>query len=55
MDVFHRSGERLGSVELPQGRRQVGWGTTAAGEPAIYLVRTDDFDLKWLERYRILR
>lgn len=55
MDVFDRNGERLGSVELPQGRRQVGWGTTAAGDPALYLVRTDEFDLKWLERYRIVR
>jgi hypothetical protein len=55
MDVFDRAGEKLGSVELPLGRRLVGWGSTGDGDPAIYLVRTDEFDLKWLERYRIVQ
>jgi len=55
MDVFDRAGEKEGSVELPLGRRLVGWGTTRNGDPAIYLVRTDEFDLKSLERYRIVR
>ncbi len=55
MDVFDRAGEKQGSVELPLGRRAVGWGTTGDGGAAIYLVRTDEFDLKWLERYRILQ
>jgi hypothetical protein len=54
-DVFDRAGEKEGSVEFPVGRRLVGWGTTRDGDPAVYLVRTDEFDLKWLERYRIVR
>jgi len=54
-DVFDRAGEKEGSVEFPLGRRLVGWGTTRNGDPAVYLVRTDEFDLKWLERYRIVR
>ena len=54
MDVFDGSGERQGWVELPPGRRLVGWGTTVDGDPAVYLARIDEFDLKWLERYRLL-
>jgi hypothetical protein len=42
-------------VDLPEGRELIGFGTTANGDPAVYLVRTDEFDLKWLERYRVLR
>ena len=55
MDVFDGEGSRLGTVDLPEGRTLIGFGTTADGSPAVYLVRTDEFDLKWLERYRVLR
>lgn len=55
MDVFDGDGNRLGSVTMPMGRELIGFGTTADGAPAAYLVRTDEFDLKWLERYRIVR
>ena len=55
MDVFDGEGEKLGSVELPMGRQLIGFGTTADGTPAVYLVRTDEFDLKWLERYRVIQ
>jgi hypothetical protein len=55
MDVFDGEGRRLGSVELPLGRELIGFGTTGSGDPAVYLVKTDEFDLKWLERYRLVR
>jgi hypothetical protein len=55
MDVFDGEGRKLGSVDLPADRQLIGFGTTADGTPAVYLVRTDEFDLKWLERYRLMR
>lgn len=55
IDVFDGEGVKLGSVELPPQRRIIGFGLTAGGDPALYMVRTDEFDLKWLERYRIVR
>lgn len=55
MDVFDAEGVKMGSVELPQGRQLLGWGTTADGATAVYLVRTDEFDLKYLERYEVVR
>jgi hypothetical protein len=55
MDIFDGAGVKLGTVDLPPGRDLIGFGSTADGSPAVYLVRTDEFDLKWLERYRILR
>lgn len=55
VDVFDGQGERLGGVDLPADRELIGFGTTADGSPAVYLVRTDEFDLRWLERYRIVR
>jgi hypothetical protein len=55
LDVFDGQGVKVGTVDLPGGRQIIGFGTTSAGEPAAYLVRTDEVDLKWLERYRIVR
>ena len=55
MDVFDQEGLKIGTVDLPQGRELIGFGTTARGDPAVYLLRTDEFDLKWLERYRMVR
>jgi hypothetical protein len=52
MEVFNRAGERLGYVPLPVGRRMVAF-SGVAGSLAVYLVRTDEVGLKWLERYRI--
>jgi len=54
LDVFDEDGVKLGTVALPAGRRLIGFGSTARGEPALYLVRTDEFDLRWLERYRVV-
>lgn len=45
-DVFDRAGRPVRQVELPAGRRIVGFGTRG-----LYAVRTDDDGLLWLERY----
>jgi len=55
MNVFDGDGGMMGTVDLPERRQLIGFGSTAEGEPAAYLVRTDEFDLKWLELYRIVR
>lgn len=55
VDVFDGEGKKLGTVDLPEKREVIGFGSTAGGDPAVYLVRTDEFDLKWLERYRLIR
>jgi hypothetical protein len=55
MDIFDGEGVKLGTVELPPQRRLLGFGHTASGAQALYLLRTDEFDLKWLERYEISR
>jgi hypothetical protein len=46
-DVFDRAGKLLRHVRLPDATRLVG-----SGKNSIYLVRIDDDDLQWLERYR---
>lgn len=50
VDVFDRQGNRKCEVVLPLGRRVIGFG-----DGVVYLARTDEFDLQWLERYRIVR
>jgi hypothetical protein len=55
LDVFDGEGIKLGTVELPPQRRLLGFGHTAGGAAAVYLLRTDEFDLKWLERYELIR
>jgi len=47
VDIFDGAGEKVADVELPAGRRLVGFG---AG--VVYLARTDEYGLEWLERYR---
>ncbi len=46
-DVFGADAELKGAVMLPAGRQIVGFG-----RGALYVVRTDDLGLQWLERYR---
>ncbi len=46
-DVFDADAELLERVVLPAGSRVVGFGSGA-----VYVVRNDEFDLQWLERYR---
>jgi hypothetical protein len=46
-DVFDRDGRLTSQVIAPAGRRLAGFG-----DGVVYLVRTDEFDLQYLERYR---
>ena len=50
-DVFDANGVLQARVTLPAGRQLVGFGREGAG--AVYLVFTDEFDLQYLERYRL--
>jgi hypothetical protein len=45
-DVFDASGNRIRHVELPAGRRLEGFG-----DGCVYLVRVDEDDLQWIEKY----
>ena len=45
-DIIDRAGRVVEQVKLPQRRRLVGFGTGT-----VYLVRIDDVDLEYLERY----
>ncbi len=46
-DIFSSNGQLTAQVTAPPGRRLVGFG-----KGVVYLVRTDEFDLQYLERYR---
>lgn len=47
-DVFDASGRVIGHVVLPAKTRLLGFG-----QGTVYLVRTDDDDLQYLQRYRL--
>ncbi|MDX1393507.1 MAG: hypothetical protein R3195_03915 [Gemmatimonadota bacterium] len=47
-DLFDRTGARVATVPLPEGRSLVAFG---AG--VVYLARTDEFDQQFLERYEL--
>ena len=47
-DVFDAYGRLASVVKLPPRTRLIGFGRTSA-----YVVRTDDDDLQWLQRYRL--
>ncbi len=47
LDVFGADAELEGRVTLPPGRQIVGFGHSS-----VYVVRSDDLGLQWLERYR---
>jgi hypothetical protein len=47
-DVFDSYGARVGTVKLPPNARLVGFGRNSA-----YVVRTDEDDLQYLQRYRL--
>jgi hypothetical protein len=55
VDVFDNGGIRLGFIELPPQSKVIGFGTGAEPGFDVYLTRTDDVGLIWLERYRVLR
>jgi hypothetical protein len=54
MDVFGPDGVRKGSVVTPRGAELIGFGQGPSGEGVAYFVRTDEFGLQWLERYRVM-
>lgn len=47
-DVFDSYGARVGTVKLPPNGRLVGFGRTSA-----YVVRTDEDDLQYLQKYKL--
>jgi hypothetical protein len=47
-DVFDRAGKRVGTVTLGTGKRVIGFG-----KGWVYVVSFDDFDLSYLERFRM--
>jgi hypothetical protein len=47
-DVFDRAGKRAGTVTLGTGKRVVGFG-----KGWVYVVSFDDFDLSYLERFKM--
>ena len=55
MDVFGPDGVLKGSVVIPEDSQLIGFGEGSGGAEVAYFVRTDEVDLKWLERYRIVR
>lgn len=55
MDVFDSQGVRVGYVDMPLSSQLLGFGSTADGHEAAYIVRTDEVGLMWLERYRVVR
>ncbi len=55
VEVFDEAGVRRGAIMLPPGRRVIGFGEIREGHEVVYLTRTDEFDLRWLERYRVVR
>jgi hypothetical protein len=47
-DVFDAAGRVIGKVALPRNHRLIGFG-----QGTVYLVRLDDDDLQYLQRYRL--
>ena len=46
-DVFDENGRRIRTVVLAENSRVIGFGNGV-----VFVARTDDDDLQWLERYR---
>jgi hypothetical protein len=47
-DVFDELGALVKRIVLPEARSVVGFG-----QDCVYLARTDEFDLQWLEKYEL--
>ncbi len=54
MDVFGPDGILKGSVLIPRESQLIGFGQSLERADLAYFVRTDEFGLQWLERYRIV-
>jgi hypothetical protein len=46
LDVFDRTGRRVARYQVPGERKLIGFGASS-----VYVLRTDDDGLQWLERY----
>ncbi len=55
IEVFDERATRVGFIELPPQSRVIGFAAGAEPGSKVYLARTDDVGLIWLERYRVLR
>ena len=54
IDIFGPDGVRKGSVAIPRNRRLIGFGEGPDRADVAYFVRTDEVDLQWLERFRVV-
>jgi hypothetical protein len=54
-EVFGQEGLWQGSVTLPSGYQLLAFGHGGDGREVAYLTRTDEFQLKWLERHEVVR
>jgi hypothetical protein len=55
VDIFDERGIRLGFFELHSQATVIGFASGAEVGSLVYVARTDDDGLVWLERYRVLR
>lgn len=54
-EVFDQEGLWQGSVTLPPGYQLLAFGHGGEGREVAYLTRTDEYQLKWLERHGVVR
>ena len=55
LHVFDGDDVVLGFVELPPLSKVVGFASVGEGGVGVYLARTDEEGLVWLERYEVVR
>ena len=55
IEVFDERGIRVGSIAIPTNSKVVGFSTVDGAGSAIFLARTDEYGLVWLERFRVER
>ena len=55
VEVFDERAIRVGFIELPPQSKVIGFAAGGEAGSKVYLARTDDVGLIWLERYRIRR
>ena len=54
-EIFDGEGAWMGTVTLPCRCQIIGFGQGPAGAGRVYVARADELELKWLERYRVVR
>lgn len=53
-ECFDDEGVWLGSVVLPPRHHLLAFGRGQGGHEVAYFTYTDEYDLMWLERYRVV-